>query len=47
METIEGILHNHGDERYKRQAHIACTGTGGTSPSDGMGIKVTSEVEIK
>ena len=47
METIEDILHNHGDERFERQAHIASTCTGGTSPSDGMRITVTSEVEIK
>jgi hypothetical protein len=47
VETIERILHNHGDERFERQACIASTRTGGISPSDFMKITVTSEVEIK
>jgi hypothetical protein len=46
-ETIEGILHNHGDDRFERRAHIASNRDGGVSPSDGMRITVTSEVEIK
>ncbi|RYN82758.1 hypothetical protein AA0120_g9400 [Alternaria tenuissima] len=47
VDTIEEILHNHGDERFERQACIASTRTGGISPSDSMKITVTSEVEIK
>ncbi|KAI4910711.1 hypothetical protein J4E90_006966 [Alternaria incomplexa] len=47
VETIERILHNHGDERFERQACIASTRTGGISPSDCTKITVTSEVEIK
>jgi hypothetical protein len=47
VETIEKILHNHGDERFERRACIASTRTGGISPSDSTRITVTSEVEIK
>ncbi|KAF3033322.1 hypothetical protein E8E12_003716 [Didymella heteroderae] len=47
VETVEGILHNHGDDRFECQAHIASTCSGGKSTSDGMRITVTSEVEIK
>ncbi|KAF1924259.1 uncharacterized protein M421DRAFT_294531 [Didymella exigua CBS 183.55] len=47
LETIEGILHNHGDDRFKRQAHIASSRNGVVSSSDGMNITVTNEVEIK
>lgn len=46
LETIEGILTNHGDDRFKRQAHVASSRTDGASSKDGMKITVTREVQI-
>lgn len=46
LETIEGILNNHGDDRLHCQAHVVSSRTDGASPKDGMKITVTREVQV-
>jgi hypothetical protein len=46
VNTIEGVLSNHGDNRFQREASIASACVNSTLPSHSKGITVTSEVHI-
>jgi hypothetical protein len=46
VDTIEGVLTNHGDSRFQREASIASACVNNTLPSNSRDITVTSEVHV-